>query len=56
MIGVHMGKGELYHDVELKDKMSGALPFGDWVGKINELDEQLGAVTEAPIYQGAELR
>ena len=56
MIGVHMGKGELYHDVELKDKMANALPFGDWVGKINELDEDLGAVTEAPIYSGAELR
>ena len=56
MIGVHMGKGQLYHDVELKDKMSSALPFGDWVGKINELDDDLGAVTEAPLYQGPELR
>ncbi|MBU2992239.1 glutamate synthase large subunit [Octadecabacter sp. 1_MG-2023] len=56
MIGVHMGKGELYHDVELKDKMAKALPFGDWVGKINELDTELGAVTEAPIYSGSELR
>ncbi|MCF2906107.1 glutamate synthase large subunit [Octadecabacter sp. CECT 8868] len=56
MIGVHMGKGELFHDEELKDKMANALPFGDWVGKINELDAELGAVTEAPIYSGSELR
>ncbi len=56
MIGVHMGKGELYRDEELKDKMAAALPFGDWVGKINELDDDLGAVTEAPLYSGAELR
>jgi len=50
MIGVHMGKGELYNDEELKDKMANALPFGEWVGKINELDEDLGAVTEAPPF------
>ena len=56
MIGVHMGKGALYHDEELKNKMASALPFGDWVGKINELDETLGAVTESPLYQGSELR
>jgi len=56
MIGVHMGKGALFHDEELKDKMAAALPFGEWVGKINELDDDLGAVTEAPLYQGAELR
>ena len=56
MIGVHMGKGALYHDEELKNKMASALPFGDWVGKINELDETLGTVTESPLYQGSELR
>jgi len=56
MIGVHMGKGALYHDEELKDKMAAALPFGEWVGKINELDSDLGAVTEAPLYTGGELR
>ncbi|WP_375279632.1 glutamate synthase large subunit [Pseudooctadecabacter sp.] len=56
MIGVHMGKGALFHDEELKDKMAAALPFGDWVGKINELDTELGAVTESPLYAGAELR
>ncbi|MEL6960855.1 MAG: glutamate synthase central domain-containing protein, partial [Pseudomonadota bacterium] len=56
MIGVHMGKGALFHDEELKNKMAAALPFGEWVSKINELDDKLGAVTESPLYQGAELR
>ena len=56
MIGVHMGKGRLYHDTELKDKMSGALPFGDWVGKIVELDDPLGEVTEKPMFEGNDLR
>jgi hypothetical protein len=27
-----------------------AQPFGDWVGKINELDEHAGRVTEAPMF------
>ncbi|MFT7369812.1 MAG: glutamate synthase (NADPH/NADH) large chain [Octadecabacter sp.] len=56
MIGVHMGQGVLFHDEELKNKMSAALPFGDWVAKINELDSDLAAVTEVPIYSGGELR
>ncbi len=56
MIGVHMGKGEIYGDTELKDKMSAALPFGDWVGKIVELDTPLAAVEEKPVFEGNELR
>ncbi|RLJ41446.1 glutamate synthase (NADPH) large subunit [Litoreibacter meonggei] len=56
MIGVHMGKGELYHDEELKDKMSAALPFGDWVGKITDLEKITLDVQEQPLFTGAELR
>jgi glutamate synthase (NADPH/NADH) large chain len=56
MIGVHMGKGKLYHDEELKDKMSAALPFGDWVGKITDLDEITLDVKEEPQFTGDELR
>ncbi|MBD3665452.1 glutamate synthase large subunit [Sulfitobacter sp. TSTF-M16] len=56
MIGVHMGKGKLFHDRELKDKMSAALPFGEWVGRITELDDALGKVEEQPIFEGNELR
>jgi glutamate synthase (NADPH/NADH) large chain len=56
MIGVHMGKGALYHDEELKDKMSAALPFGEWVGKITDLEEITLDVKEQPLFTGAELR
>ena len=56
MIGVHMGKGELYHDEELKDKMSAALPFGEWVGKITDLEAITLDVQEQPLFTGAELR
>ncbi|SFR35081.1 glutamate synthase large subunit [Litoreibacter janthinus] len=56
MIGVHMGKGVLYHDEELKDKMSAALPFGEWVGKITDLDEITLDVQEQPLFTGPELR
>ena len=56
MIGVHMGKGALYHDEELKDKMSAALPFGEWVGKITDLEEITLDVKEQSLFTGAELR
>ena len=49
MIGVHMGKGALFHDADLKNAMSAALPFGEWVGRINELDGALTGVTEASL-------
>ncbi|MGR3494163.1 glutamate synthase large subunit [Citreimonas sp.] len=56
MIAVDMDEGKLYHDVEIKDRLAAAQPFGEWVGKINELDEPLAAVTEKPLFEGAELR
>ena len=56
MIAVDMEKGGLFHDVEIKDKLSTAQPFGEWVGKINELDDALGSVIEVPLFEGAELR
>ncbi|MGR3467050.1 MAG: glutamate synthase large subunit [Shimia sp.] len=56
MIAVDMAEGKLYHDTEIKDTLAAALPFGEWVGKITELDEALGAVTEKPLFDGAELR
>ncbi|WP_412507650.1 glutamate synthase large subunit [Roseovarius sp. SYSU LYC5161] len=56
MLAVDMRKGLLFHDTEIKDKLARALPFGDWVGKINDLDEKLAGVTEAPMFEGEELR
>ncbi|MFC4214351.1 glutamate synthase large subunit [Pseudophaeobacter arcticus] len=56
MLAVDMKKGKLYHDTAIKNKLSAALPFGDWVSKINDVDATLATVTEAPIFTGDELR
>ena len=56
LLAVDMQEGQLYHDTEIKDKMAHAQPFGEWVGKIKDLDEVLGSVAEAPMFTGAELR
>ncbi len=56
LLAVDMKRGKLYHDVEIKNKLSRTLPFGDWVGKINDLEKQLSGITEQPIFEGAELR
>ena len=56
MLAVDMAEGTLYHDTEIKDKLARALPFGDWVGKIHELDGVLAKVTEAPLFEGGALR
>ncbi|WP_136439491.1 glutamate synthase large subunit [Pacificoceanicola onchidii] len=56
MIAVDMKEGKLYHDTEIKDALAASQPFGDWVGKITELDGTLAAVEEKPVFAGAELR
>ena len=56
LIAVDMKEGKLFHDTEIKDRLAAAQPFGEWVGKINELDEALAGVTETAMFSGAELR
>jgi glutamate synthase (NADPH/NADH) large chain len=56
MIAVDMKKGKLFGDKRIKDKLASALPFGEWVGKIVELDGPLAKVTEQAMYRGNELR
>jgi len=56
LLAVDMAEGKLFNDTEIKNKLAGNQPFGEWVGKINELDEPLGAVTETAIFEGSELR
>jgi len=56
MIAVDMKKGKIFHDTQIKDKLSQALPFGEWVGKIVELDTPLADVTEKAVFEGNELR
>ncbi len=56
MIGVNMVEGKLFHDTEIKDRLSAAQPFGDWVEKIVDLNEMMRDVPERPDFSGPELR
>ena len=56
MIAVDMRKGRIYRDTEIKDKLARALPFGDWVARIRELDADLAATTERAVFEGEALR
>ncbi|MEP3920659.1 glutamate synthase large subunit [Ascidiaceihabitans sp.] len=56
ILAVDMKEGKLYHDTEIKDELAASQPFGEWASKIKELDGPLAAVTEAPLFEGAELR
>ncbi len=56
MIAVDMAEGKLFHDTEIKDKLAAAQPFGEWVSKINDLDEELSKVSEKPLFTGDDLR
>ncbi|WP_432448234.1 glutamate synthase large subunit [Aliiroseovarius marinus] len=56
LLAVDTKEGKLYHDTEIKDKLAAAQPFGDWVGKISDLEESLSQLEEKPLYQGDELR
>ncbi|MCX7565987.1 glutamate synthase large subunit [Sulfitobacter sp. F26169L] len=56
LLAVDMTEGKLFGDTEIKDKLAAARPFGEWVSKINELDEILTGQTEYAIFEGNELR
>ncbi|GHF01751.1 glutamate synthase [Aliiroseovarius zhejiangensis] len=56
LLAVDTVEGKLYHDTEIKDRLAASLPFGEWVGKISELSDELNQVEEQPIFTGEELR
>ncbi|MEM5469470.1 glutamate synthase large subunit [Celeribacter marinus] len=56
MLAVDMKAGKLYHDTEMKDCLANAQPFGEWVGKINDLDEELTGLEEKTLFSGDELK
>ncbi|WP_424941477.1 glutamate synthase large subunit [Aliiroseovarius sp. S253] len=56
LLAVDTKEGKLYHDVEIKDKLAAAQPFGEWVGKINDMEESLSQIEEKPLFSGDELR
>ncbi|PWJ17501.1 glutamate synthase large subunit [Jannaschia seohaensis] len=56
MIAVDMEEGRLFHDSELKDRLAGERPFGEWVERITDLEQVTGGVAETAIHSGPELR
>ncbi|WP_299047679.1 glutamate synthase large subunit [uncultured Tateyamaria sp.] len=56
LLAVDMVEGKLFHDTEIKDQLAASQPFGDWVGKITDLEGELSGVTEKALYAGDALR
>ena len=56
MIAVDMKEGKLYHDTEMKDRLSSANPYSEWIEKVVDLNSLLRDVPEAAKFSGAELR
>ncbi|PWE33598.1 glutamate synthase large subunit [Maritimibacter sp. 55A14] len=56
MVAVDMADRRLYHDRELKDMLAAAQPFGDWVGRIIDLETEMAGVAETALFSGGELR
>ena len=56
LLAVDTAEGKLYRDTEIKDRLAASLPFGEWVGKISDLETNLSTIDEKPIYTGDELR
>ncbi|WP_446669935.1 glutamate synthase large subunit [Marimonas arenosa] len=56
LLAVDTAEGRLFHDTEIKDKLAASQPFGDWVGKITELEEVLQGIEEKPLFAGEDLR
>ncbi|MEO9576500.1 MAG: glutamate synthase large subunit [Tateyamaria sp.] len=56
LLAVDMAEGKMYHDTEIKDRLAASQPFGEWVGKIKELEPAIAGVTENALFTGDELR
>ncbi|PQV57179.1 glutamate synthase (NADPH/NADH) large chain [Defluviimonas denitrificans] len=56
MIAVDMKEGKLYHDAGIKDKLSAAQPYADWIEKVVDLNAIMRDVPEKSLFEGPELR
>ncbi|KIC49688.1 glutamate synthase large subunit [Tateyamaria sp. ANG-S1] len=56
LLAVDMVEGKLFHDTDIKDQLAASQPFGDWVGKITDLEGELSGVTEKAMFDGEALR
>ncbi|MGR3722725.1 glutamate synthase large subunit [Abyssibius alkaniclasticus] len=56
MLAIDMVEGKMWRDTELKDMLAASLPFGEWVGKITNLDEMSAGKDEHTAFEGSALR
>ena len=56
MVAVDLVEKRLFHDDEIKNKLAGSHPYGEWIAQIRDLDRESGSLAERQLYQGDELR
>lgn len=56
MIAVDMWDGKLYHDSEIKDRLAGSQPFGEWIEKVVDLNDIMRDLPETATHKGDDLR
>ncbi|WP_372800062.1 glutamate synthase large subunit [Paracoccus seriniphilus] len=56
MIAVDMWEGKLYHDTQIKDRLAGSQPFGEWIEKVVDLNHIMRDLPEQTRFAGEELR
>ncbi len=56
LIAVDMEEGKLYHDREMKDRLSKGRPYAEWIDKVVPLNDLLRDVPEKAFFRGEELR
>ncbi len=56
LIAVDMQEGKLFRDEEIKDTLAASQPFGEWVGKVTDLNALLQDTPETALFEGEALR
>ncbi|MBL4836837.1 MAG: glutamate synthase large subunit [Kordiimonadaceae bacterium] len=57
MISLDLKEGQLYHDKDIKDLLSSAQPYQEWIDDIKSIDELPGyRGEEIAVYKGEDLR
>ncbi len=56
MIAVDMWDGKLYHDADIKNRLSASQPFGEWLEKVVDLSHIMKDLPESATYAGDDLR
>ncbi|MGR3249346.1 MAG: glutamate synthase large subunit [Paracoccus sp. (in: a-proteobacteria)] len=56
MIAVDMWEGKLYHDTDIKDRLSSSQPFGEWIEKVIDLNDIMRDLPEMSHFSGDDLR